>query len=353
MKKHLLALVSALVMTMPTMAQTDGPAPHAFFGLQGGISKDYIHSYKNWKPTASAYVGYMFTPVVGARLHVNGIWTNGFYDFNTVKRYDHKYLTGNVDALFNLCNANNREKLFPVNAYWITGIGVRHAWDADFPMDAMKWAANGRVGFALDVPICKYVSANAEVDMNNYIHRTQQHHLTDNVQFTAQLGLAFKFAYKAKPAPAEEWATRTDTIWYDEAVYTPRIENGEASWNVFYEIRESDFDAETQIRAIGNFLKDYHDCKITVKSYADRGTGNPRINMGYSQQRNEKAVKALLEAGVSESAITAEYFGDTVQPFAENDKNRVTIITATGLKDVKDKSLVKKSRTEEVRYRVQ
>jgi hypothetical protein len=50
--------------------------------------------------------------------------------------------------------------------------------------------------------------------------------------------------------------------------------------------------------------------------------------------------------------MTAEYFGDTVQPFAENDKNRVTIITATGLKDVKDKYTVKKYRTKEVRYRV-
>ena len=37
---------------------------------------------------------------------------------------------------------------------------------------------------------------------------------------------------------------------------------------------------------------------------------------------------------------------------AENDKNRVSIITATGLRDVKDKYTVKKYRTKEVRYRV-
>ena len=87
-------------------------------------------------------------------------------------------------------------------------------------------------------------------------------------------------------------------------------------------------------------------------SYADRGTGNPKINMEYSQQRSEKAVNALVAAGVSRDIITAKYFGDTVQPFDENDKNRVSIITATGLKDVKDKYSVKKFRTEEVRYRV-
>ena len=73
---------------------------------------------------------------------------------------------------------------------------------------------------------------------------------------------------------------------------------------------------------------------------------------GLSKKDAEKAVKALTEAGVDPSIMTAEYFGDTVQPFAENDKNRVTIITATGLKDVKDKYTVKKYRTKEVRYRV-
>ncbi|MBQ2518442.1 MAG: OmpA family protein, partial [Bacteroidaceae bacterium] len=65
--------------------------------------------------------------------------------------------------------------------------------------------------------------------------------------------------------------------------------------------------------------------------------------------RSEKAVKALVDAGVDASLITAEYFGDTVQPFADNDKNRVSIITATGLKDVKDQYTVKKYRTKEVR----
>ena len=63
----------------------------------------------------------------------------------------------------------------------------------------------------------------------------------------------------------------------------------------------------------------------------------------------EAGIKALVDAGVDPSSIKAEYFGDTVQPFAENDKNRVSIITATGLKDVKDKYTVKKYRTKEIR----
>ena len=158
---------------------------------------------------------------------------------------------------------------------------------------------------------------------------------------------------KKKPVEEPQYITRVDTIWYDDIAYTPRVEDGTITWNVFYKIRESDFnDPDAQLAAIGAFLKDHRECKVSIKSYADVQTGNPKINMGYSQQRSEKAVKALVDAGVDPSIITAEYFGDTVQPFAENDKNRVSIIKATGLKDVKDKNTVKKFRTKEVRYRV-
>ena len=73
------------------------------------------------------------------------------------------------------------------------------------------------------------------------------------------------------------------------------VENGTATWNVFYRIRESDFEADEQLRLIGEFLKDHRECKIDIKSYADVETGNPKINMEYSRLRFEKAVKALTD----------------------------------------------------------
>lgn len=74
------------------------------------------------------------------------------------------------------------------------------------------------------------------------------------------------------------------------------------------------------------------------------GTGNPKLNINYSRLRSEKAVKALISAGVDPSIIKATYYGDTVQPFEENDKNRVTIITATGIKDIREKKTTRKFR---------
>ena len=74
--------------------------------------------------------------------------------------------------------------------------------------------------------------------------------------------------------------------------------------------------------------------------------------MEISKQRCEKAVKALTDAGVPTTSITANYYGDTIQPYDENNKNRVTIIVASGLKDTCEKKMLKKYKTKEVRYRI-
>ena len=89
-----------------------------------------------------------------------------------------------------------------------------------------------------------------------------------------------------------------------------------------------------------------------LREMRDAKTGKPQKNLELSKWRMEKAVKALTDAGVPASSITSNYYGDTIQPFAENDKNRVTIIVANGLKDGKDKKTVRKFKTKEVRYRV-
>ena len=348
------------------------PYPHMFVGVQGGVQNTFNNSFNNWKtftPTASLSFGGYFNKIVGSRLHFNGIWDKGSAEYlngqTPSAKFDYKYLTTSADVLVNLCTLFGNKDSYPVNLIYIMGLGANYAWDnsdamavasgtpavrgMEYAANDKRWAFNARVGLGLDIPVHKNVSVNLEADLNHIIPGDNHKFVTDNLQFTGQVGVNFKFGYKKK-AVEEEWVTRIDTIWYDDVAYTPRVEDGTITWNVFYEIRESDFnDPDAQLRAIGAFLAEHRECKVSIKSYADVQTGNPKINMGYSQQRSEKAVKALVGAGVDPSIIKAEYFGDTVQPFAENDKNRVSIITATGLKDVKDKYTVKKYRTKEVR----
>ena len=347
--------------------------PHMFVGLQGGVQNTFNGDYNNWKtftPTASVSFGAFFNNVIGARLHVNGVWDKGCTSTiigGETKYFNYKYITPSADALINLCTLFGKKESYPVNLIFIAGLGANYIWDnaealdlsGNVPVCAIpnvdvekRWGFNGRLGLALDIPVCKNVSVNLEADINHIVPGKQAF-VNDRLQFLGQAGVAFKFGHKKKNIVKEEvWETRVDTVWYDDAVFTPRVENGKATWNVHYLIRESDFEADEQLRAIGNFLKDHRECKVDIKSYADVQTGNPKINMEYSKQRCEKAVKALTDAGVPASSITSAYFGDTVQPFAENDKNRVSIITATGLKDVNDKNMVKKFKTKEVRVRV-
>lgn len=381
----LVALASIMLsVSVATNAQTNEkdyePYPHMFVGVQGGVQNTFNKEFNNWKtftPTASLSFGSWFIPQVGARLHFNGLWNKSGVDYlddTEDGHYKYNYLTSSADLLLNLCTIFGKKDYYPVNLYYVMGLGANYAWEGrgraedaaatylanmKYADNDNRWAFNGRVGLGLDIPVCKNLSVNVEGDLNHIVPGKSKKFNTDLLQLTVQAGLAYKFGFKKKPAPEEVWETRIDTIWYDDIAYTPRVEDGSITWNVFYKIRESDFNdpdvndpADAQLSAIGAFLKDHRECKVSLKSYADVQTGNPKINMGYSQQRSEKAVKALTEAGVDPSIITAEYFGDTVQPFAENDKNRVTIITATGLKDVKDQYTVKKYRTKEVRYRV-
>lgn len=349
--------------------------PQIFIGVQGG-GQITPTDYDNWKlltPTASLSVGSFFTPIVGARLHLNGIWNkggfaNGVDDF----RYKYKSVTTDLDLMVNMVTLFGKKYYYPLNVYLIGGIGMNYAWDngdafaRQNMMDEVLTMAyekncfshNARIGAQLDYNLSKHVSLNLEVAANCLKDRyNSKMSNRGDWQLTAQLGVAYKFAAKKKKKVVEEtdteiWETRQDTIWYDETKIIPKVEGAEVTWTVFYKIRESDFEADKQLAEIGAFLKEHRECKVDVKSYADAQTGNPKINMEYSKLRQEKAVRALTDAGVPLSAITSNYYGDTVQPFAENDKNRVTIIIASGLKDIDEKQIQKKFKTEEVRYRV-
>lgn len=381
-------MLMALCVSLTASAQDEEddldykPYPYMFIGLQGGMQTT-LTNYPQADiitGTASVSFGAMFTRAFGTRFHVNGAWCKGgLTQPDRDYRYDYNYVTANIDLMVNVLGFISSLKNFPLSTNIIAGIGLNTAWnndDAGYINNSLgktlltdawtgtKFSHNLRVGLMLDYRINKHWSMNIEADANSLHDRfNSKRSDCDDWQITAQVGVAYRFGYKKKPVvlpPPEIWETRIDTIWYEEPEYVDRYENGTAVWNVFYNIRESDFEnqivtsAESQLAAIGDFLKDHTECSISVKSYADKKTGNPKLNMEYSKLRNEKAVKALKDAGVNAEMIKETgYYGDTEQPFAENDKNRVTIITATGLKDVKDKIMVKKFRTEENRYRVQ
>ena len=73
-------------------------------------------------------------------------------------------------------------------------------------------------------------------------------------------------------------------------------------------------------------MKQHPSAKAEIMGYADAGTGNPTINRNISQKRADRVAKFLVERyGISADRLTTGYKGDSVQPFKDNDSNRVVI----------------------------
>ena len=148
------------------------------------------------------------------------------------------------------------------------------------------------------------------------------------------------------------YETRLDTTWYNETVYKKVTEEETLRRDIFFNIRKSSPISEQTVAEIVNFVNTHKDAKIVVTGYADKGTGTAKVNMRYSRQRAQAVTAALVKAGIDKSIITTDCKGDTVQPFAENDRNRVTITVATGKAEKDKPETVRKFRTNEVRVRV-
>ncbi|MCD7721672.1 MAG: OmpA family protein [Prevotellaceae bacterium] len=377
LKRILAATALIACVAAPALAEEDSDNlsykryPHMFIGIQGG-GQTTLTNFDNSKlitPTASVSFGAWFTPVVGARIHANGVWNKGGVNAQEELKYDYKYATADIDLMLNLNTLFGRKDYYPLNVYLIGGIGLNTAWGNDDAnaigstvltnvWDGKRFSHNARVGAQLDYNICKNVSVNLEVDANNLNDRyNSKASNKDDWQLTAQLGFAFKFGYKKKPVivPEEIWETRVDTIWYDDTEYRDVTRDRDIKREIFFEIRESDVETtQEQIQAVAEFLKGVKDAEITITAYADKGTGNPKLNMMYSEQRAQKTRQALIDDGVDPDIIkSVEWKGDTVQPYEENDKNRLSVITGHGIYTDKDPFTVRKFRTEEVRYRVQ
>ena len=82
-----------------------------------------------------------------------------------------------------------------------------------------------------------------------------------------------------------------------------------------------------KIEALAEWMKANPDFNVSLVGYADKKTGTPKINETLSANRARVVKERLVKLGVDESKIMTAYKGDTVQPFAENAKNRVVICT--------------------------
>lgn len=376
MKKSKVLLAAALMgMSTAAMAQatyTDSEEnvytfqKHWFLDLQGGAQ--YTLGEAKFgdliSPNVQLGLGYQFNPVFGMRLQVNGWQSKGGWaayrdkigDEPFSADYKFKYVAPGLDFMFNLSNLFcgwNPNRVFNVTAF--VGGGANIAWGNDeaneigahikdldkynllYLWDGTKVRPFGRAGLDLEFKVSKSVSimleGNANITTDKYNSKN-----ADNPDwyFNALAGLRINLGKShTKTAPVKEVPAPRPVEEYVKPEPKPapveekKVE--EIRRDVFFvinsnKIRESE---DAKIKEVVDYLNQYPEAKVVVTGYADAGTGNNSINDRISAKRAAAVVKALKEKyGIEESRITEDSKGARVQPFSENDKNRVTIMVA-------------------------
>ncbi len=353
--KNILAAVALLFGVATTAgAQTvEDNYPYNFIGLQGGAQATFTNQKFTdlITPQAALSFGRYFNSKVGARLHLQG-WQiksviSDTYKFNAI--------TGDIDLLMNMSNilSPNRQ-CGKFDWVLLAGFGVNYGWDFDeFNIQNNALATNpnpylcgtkhstfnSRLGMQFNYNLSDNLALGLEIDgnMKNDEFNLKRNYDPD-FQVQALLGLTFKFGQKKAPksvpaTPIVEQKPEPKPEPKPEVKPQPKpeppkpvVKDEPLKETFFYNIRLSDPEPDAKLNKIAAWCKKYPAKKITVKGYADKGTGNPRVNIGYAKARAEKVAKALRDKGVPASQMEVTSYGDTVQPFPQNDENRCVIV---------------------------
>ena len=153
--------------------------------------------------------------------------------------------------------------------------------------------------------------------------------------FNALAGLKVNFGptYSTKFIPAPEPEIRYVEKIVEKIVEVPAPAPAAAEplrRDIFFLINKAVIrDSEaSKVNDIVAYLNENKDAKVQVTGYADAGTGNDKINDRLAAQRADAVVKALKDAGIAADRISFDSKGARVQPFADNDSNRVSICIA-------------------------
>ncbi len=328
--------------------------PHWFMQVQAGAAhtigeadfSDLI------SPVAAINVGYKFAPIFGVRVGASGWQAKGGW-VTPQQTYAFNYLQGNADLMVDLstlfCKLNPN-RVF--NAYLFGGVGFNHAFNNDdansldtnmYQMEYLwkdsKNSIAGRFGLGCDLRLNDRLAINIEGNANALSDKFNSKKAGNcDWQFNALVGLSIKLGKSY---------TQTVPVYYEAEPVTPQslqpqqvVEQPTSKevvvvvepmkQNVFFALNSARIqdDQLAKINSLVDYLKQYPNAKVDITGYADKGTGTAKINMKLSQARANNVAEALVSKGIATDRITVGAKGDTVQPFASPEEDRVCICIA-------------------------
>ena len=334
-------------------------------------------------PNVQVGYGYNFNKVVGARVSLNAWQSKAGQEFlGQTYKWKWNYVAPMVDATFNLSNlfcGFNPNRLVNVGVF--AGIGANIAWGNDeaataqsnmnaaytnlinsaygtttipeankvaksdpalsYLWDGSKVRLTGRVGANVDFRVSERVSLGLEVSANTLNDRYNSKKAgNSDWYFNALVGAKFTlgktYTTKTVPAPKPVEKIIERIIEKPAPAPAPKTETKQEAVDenfrrdIFFPIGNSNIakSQTTKIAEIVTFMKENPDAKITLTGYADKGTGSAAFNDKIAARRAQTVYNTLAAKGVAKNRMIKKSMGSRVQPFEENDMNRVTICIA-------------------------
>ena len=351
--------------------------PYWFIQLQGGAQYTLgeIDFSDLISPNVQVALGRQFSPVFGARLAVNA-WQSkaGIEAAGNTYKWKWMYVAPGIDLTFNLSNlfcGFNPNRIFNFSVFG--GLGANIGWDnkindikaaaavlypltttatgtsenTQYAWDGTKVRVFGRAGVAADFKVSDAVSLGLEVNANTLSDRYNSKKAGNwDWYFNALAGVKINLGktYSTRTIEAPKVPEKVIERVIERVVEKPapqvveptravaekkEVEETKFRRDIFYLkagktwIDKSEYH---KVKEVADYMKEHPNCTVEVTGYADRGTGNPKINNNLSQRRAQAVANMLIRNyGIKKNRIKVDYKGDTIQPFAKEIENRVAI----------------------------
>ena len=381
MKKAILSCLMLLAGLSASAQEQKGTTeyvfePHWYVNIQplgvqytlGELSMGDLMSYN-----VQAAVGREFNKVIGGRFALNAWQSKAGSKVSGVEyKWKWNYIAPTVDVTFNLSNlisGVNPNRVFTVGAF--AGLGMNIGWGNDEAknvdatlrdLTTAKWMVGEienkdasyqagldylwdgtkarfllQAGLTGDIKINDKFAVTLEVSANTLSDKYNSKKAKNwDWYFNALAGLKINLGptYSTKFIPAPEPEIRYVEKIVEKIVEVPAAPAETAAEplrrDIFFLINKSNIRTSeaSKINDIVTYLNENKDAKVQVTGYADAGTGNDKVNDRIAAKRADSVVAALKKAGISADRITFDSKGARVQPFADNDSNRVSICIA-------------------------
>lgn len=345
--------------------------PHWNLQVQGGVQETLgeVSFGDLLSPNAQLSVGYQFHPVVGARLSFNAWQSKAGTELKinqTTYKWKWNYVAPMVDVTFDLCNligGFNPKRVVSVGIFGGVGANIgfgndeaaeantamlnafkteKYTPSTDVQFNKYLWDGTkvrfvGRFGANLDFRLSDVISLGLEVSANVLDdHYNSKKAENADWYFNGLLGLKFNLgkSYTTRTiephvcpvAPEPKVVEKVVEKIVEKPAPVPVVQP--LRRDIFFVIRGTKISEEemVKVREIAQYLYQNPSAKVSITGYADKNTGNTKINSGLSEKRAKVVADTLMrQFGIEANRITTDAKGDTEQPYDTPEHNRVSI----------------------------